>query len=126
MIRRPSSVIGPGRTTLGTTVPSSATVITILRDWSVTIGAVGDQDRVVALRAGHAEAAELAGRATDIVGLAKIGAAADRAGCRDRPDCRQSSMRPSCGQSVSSSKPRLDRDLVVAARRSSPRAVARW
>ena len=32
MMRRPSSVIGPGRTTLGSTVPSSFTVITTLRD----------------------------------------------------------------------------------------------
>ena len=32
MMRRPSSVIGPGRTTFGSTVPSSFTVITSLRD----------------------------------------------------------------------------------------------
>ena len=40
-IRRPPGCDGPSRIGFGTTVPSSATVITIRFDWSVTMALSG-------------------------------------------------------------------------------------
>ena len=40
-ILRPPGCVGPGRIGSGTTVPSSATVITILFDWSVVMALSG-------------------------------------------------------------------------------------
>ena len=77
MIRRPSSVIGPGRTTFGSTVPSSFTVITTLRDWSVTTAASGTSIASCCSEAGHANSPELS-RSEEIARVRENGAGADR------------------------------------------------
>ena len=79
MTRKPST-IGPSSTSLVPTVPSSATVKTILLDWSDAIALSGIEQRLV-LAAEQAQPPEEAGGQQAVL-VVEDGAAADGAGLR--------------------------------------------